>query len=323
MTSTKALNSQASMDAASSRLGRPGWLDENLYPFESRYVEIDGHQVHYVDEGSGPVLLFLHSNLVWSFIYRDIIKGLRGRFRCVALDFPGFGLSQTSRGFAPSIPEYARVVEKFIEKLDLRDITLAVHDSGGAIGLGVAGRQPGRFRALVISNTFAWPLDDYNFIRQFLGFAGSSLLGFLNVNFNLLPRLFTSFGVGSRKLSKSEKQAYLGPFGSRSSRRAIHLMFRSLANSREYLVDVRNGLEHIKGLPVLFAWSTGDAATKAGFLEKFQREFPNHRVEVVYEGSMATGHFPQESAPEKFVVAIRNWWEEVVENESAAGRSER
>jgi haloalkane dehalogenase len=72
---------------------RPAWVDDKLFPFESRFVEPDGNVVHYVDEGSGPILLMLHGSPVWSFVYRDVIAALRDRFRCIALDFPGFGLS--------------------------------------------------------------------------------------------------------------------------------------------------------------------------------------------------------------------------------------
>lgn len=72
---------------------RPAWVDDELFPFESRFVELDGNVVHYVDEGAGPILLMLHGNPVWSFVYRDVIVALRSRFRCIALDFPGFGLS--------------------------------------------------------------------------------------------------------------------------------------------------------------------------------------------------------------------------------------
>src|SRR2546421_8574378 len=82
---------------------RPQWLDEQLYPFQSHFVEIDGNRIHYIDEGTGPTLLFLHPGVGWSFIYRDIIKELRGHFRCVALDLPGFGLSSATPGYVHTL----------------------------------------------------------------------------------------------------------------------------------------------------------------------------------------------------------------------------
>src|SRR5258708_30125311 len=78
---------------------RPQWLDEPLYPFQSRFVEVEGNRIHYIDEGTGPTLFFVHSGVGWSLLYSDIIQDLRGRFRCVALDLPGFGLSPAAPGY--------------------------------------------------------------------------------------------------------------------------------------------------------------------------------------------------------------------------------
>ena len=133
----------------------PAWLDRQRYPFTSHYLDVNGNRVHYVDEGAGPVLLLLHGNPTWSFLYRDIIMGLRERFRCVALDYPGFGLSTAAPGYGYTPAEHAAVVEQFITTLDLSGITMMVQDWGGPIGLGVAGRHPERLAALVIGNTWA------------------------------------------------------------------------------------------------------------------------------------------------------------------------
>src|ERR1051325_10253559 len=110
---------------------RPAWLTSELFPFQSLFVDVDGARVHYVDEGSGPVLLFLHGAPNWSFFYRQFISGLRHDFRCVALDFPGFGLSPSEARYPPAMPALSRLVERFIEKLELRDIILVVGDAGG------------------------------------------------------------------------------------------------------------------------------------------------------------------------------------------------
>src|SRR5262245_21184793 len=72
---------------------RPAWVDPALFPFRSRFVDIDGHRIHFVDEGSGPTILFLHPGPAWCFYFHEFIRDLRDGFRCVALDYPGFGLS--------------------------------------------------------------------------------------------------------------------------------------------------------------------------------------------------------------------------------------
>ena len=127
---------------------RPGWVDQALFPFDSHFVEVDGAQVHYIDEGQGPVFLGLHGNPTWSFLYRHLVSGLTDRFRCIALDYPGFGLSTAPPGYGYTIAEHARVVEGVITQLGLEGITVMVQDWGGPIGLWVATRHPEPFRAL-------------------------------------------------------------------------------------------------------------------------------------------------------------------------------
>jgi hypothetical protein len=77
---------------ASAGFERPDWLDYEEFPFNNNAIEIDGNLIHYVDEGTGPTLLFIHAGPVWSFISRDVIEELRHNYRCIALDFPGSGL---------------------------------------------------------------------------------------------------------------------------------------------------------------------------------------------------------------------------------------
>jgi len=129
-----------------------------LYPFESREILVGGQRIHYLDEGTGPTLLMVHGNPTWSFAWRNVILGLRDRFRCVAVDHVGCGLSAK-----PSAAEYPyrlarRIADlnEFIEKLDLRAIALAAHDWGGAIGLGAAVAAPERFDRFALMNTAAF-----------------------------------------------------------------------------------------------------------------------------------------------------------------------
>src|SRR5258708_4793715 len=110
---------------------RPQWLDEPLYPFQSRFVEVEGNRIHYIDEGTGPTLFFVHSGVGWSLMYSDIIQDLRGRFRCVALDLPGFGLSPAAPGYQHTLTGDSRLLERFIQTLGLTDVTLLSHDVTG------------------------------------------------------------------------------------------------------------------------------------------------------------------------------------------------
>ena len=111
-----------------------------LYPFKSHYHVVSGHRYHYVDEGTGPVLLMVHGNPTWSFYFRELITALSDRYRVIAVDHVGCGLSDK-----PSPEEYSYRLQSriddltgLIEELDLDKITLVAHDWGGAIGMGAA-----------------------------------------------------------------------------------------------------------------------------------------------------------------------------------------
>jgi haloalkane dehalogenase len=285
---------------------RPPWLDERLYPFESRYVEIDGNQVHYVDEGTGPALLFLHAGPAWSFIYRNFIIGLRDRFRCVALDYPGFGLSTAQEGYGYTLVEHSEIVEKFIQRLNLTEITMMVHDSAGPIGLGVAIRQPDLFKALILTDTFGWALSDHNpSVVRMLKFVSGPVFGFFNQSFNLLPWIVARFAARRRKLSKAERAAYTKAFPTWASRRRIQTLFRDLYMQEDYMRGVEQGLkQHLTNLPLLLMYGENDAAFQAGFMSHFEEIFPYHRS-ILIRGEQ---HFPHEGAPEEMVAAIQDWW---------------
>ncbi len=282
---------------------RPAWLDEGLYPFDGRFVELEGCRVHYVDEGEGPPLLLLHGNPTWSFLYRDTINGLSDRFRCIAPDYPGFGLSTapTSYGFTPA--EHARVVEHFLLSLDLSDVTMMVHDWGGPIGLGIAGRHPERFRALVIGNTWAWPVNGDPHFERFSGLMGGPVGRFLIHNFNVFVNLLIPAGTRRRRPSRRIMAAYRGPFSERSSRGPTHVFPREIVGSRDYLAGVESGLVNVRDLPALIVWGDRDIAFRGAERERFERLFPNHRA-VVLRGA---GHYVQEDASEEIVAEIRAW----------------
>ncbi|MGV9824338.1 alpha/beta fold hydrolase [Gordonia sp. NPDC003429] len=88
----------------------PDWVDPELYPFTGAWIDVAGHHIHYLDEGSGPTLLMVHGNPTWSFVYRDVITALRNDFRCVAIDLPGFGLSTAAEDFNFLPASHAEVV---------------------------------------------------------------------------------------------------------------------------------------------------------------------------------------------------------------------
>jgi haloalkane dehalogenase len=126
----------------------PGW------PYAPRYAEQDRLRMHYVDEGAGDPILLLHGEPTWGFLYRRMIPGLAGVGRVVAPDLFGFGRSDKPVDQAAySYDAHARSIERLALELDLRELTVVVHDWGGPIGLRFAVTHPDRVARLVILNT--------------------------------------------------------------------------------------------------------------------------------------------------------------------------
>mgnify|MGYP005836988685 CR=1 FL=1 len=124
------------------------------FPYQPRYLNIDDVRVHYIDEGSGELVLCLHGEPSWSFLYRKMVPLLAAEHRVVAMDFIGFGRSDKyARREDYTFEMHKNTLIRFIEELALMDITAIVQDWGGLIGLKVATLVPGRFARLVIMNT--------------------------------------------------------------------------------------------------------------------------------------------------------------------------
>jgi pimeloyl-ACP methyl ester carboxylesterase len=168
-------------------------------------------------------------NPTWWFLYRHIVSGLRDRFRCIALDYPGFGLSTAPPGYGITVSEHARVVQGFVEQLNLRDVTLMVQDWGGPIGLWVATRQPERFRAFVIGNTWAWPVTNERDFVWFSKILGSDAVGGLLVKrAEIFVNLFMRGGIRRKKLSLAERAMFKRPHPTAQSRVPVHLLPREI-----------------------------------------------------------------------------------------------
>ena len=136
---------------------RPFEVDNSEYPFKDNWLSYRDGYIHYLDEGKGPTVLLLHGNPTWSYIYRNIIKELRGECRLIALDYPGFGMSKapSQYGFTPQ--EQSEAVIELIRRLELTSIVLVVQDWGGPIGMNYAVQNRPNLRGLVVMNTWAWP----------------------------------------------------------------------------------------------------------------------------------------------------------------------
>ncbi|MCU7616241.1 alpha/beta fold hydrolase [Chryseobacterium sp. PBS4-4] len=275
----------------------PSWLDKSLFPFKSRFLNIDGNTIHFVDEGQGPVLLLLHGNPTWSFLYRHIIKKLKSSFRCIALDYPGFGLSVANAEYKYTPEEHSFILEKFVEQLGLDNIRIMVQDWGGPIGLGFAGRRPELIHSLVIGNTWAWPATGAMSIVSKI--FGSGLGRFFITRNNSMMKFILESGM-NEKLEENEIAAYLSPFKTKKSRIPTWIFPKEIVGSRLFLKDVELGMNNLVDKPVLFIWGDADGAFREGELSRLQEFFPKNEL-VVLKG---VKHYIQENAPDEICKAV-------------------
>lgn len=282
---------------------RPAWIDDTLFPFDSRYLDIAGHRVHYVDEGSGPTLLFLHGNPTWSFLYRDVIASLRDEFRCIAMDYPGFGLSTAARGYRFLPAEHAEVTAEFVGTLGLTDVALVAHDWGGPIGLATVQRLRHRFDRLVLANTAGWPADALP--ATLMSHVMGGPLGRLLIRrLNLFVNVMIPVGHRLTKPTDAEMAHYRNALDSPARRHASAVFPREITGSRAFLADVEAGLADLTTLPTLIIWGDADIAFGDNDRRRWESTFTGHHT-VIVEGA---GHFVPSDAPERFAAAIRDWY---------------
>jgi haloalkane dehalogenase len=275
--------------------------DPRLFPFESHWFESDVGPVHYLDEGEGDPILFLHGNPAWSFLYRGIVIRLRKSFRCIAMDYPGFGLSAHPPAYRYTPEEHASVVRAFVEGLDLRNLTVMGHDWGGPIGMAVTLAETDRVRALVMGNTWYWPTEALH-LKAFswLLSTGYFQRWILKRNF-LVDRLIPA-GV-KHPLAPEVLEHYRGPFQTVDSRAGPAELVRRLTLSSNWLAVIEEGVRSRLGhIPLLLTWGVEDLAYTPAFMDTFRRDFPRARAV-----RLDAKHFIQEDAPGEVSRAIREF----------------
>ena len=272
-----------------------------LYPFESKWFESAVGRVHYVDEGSGRPILFLHGNPTWSFLYRGIITRLRDEFRCIAVDYPGFGLSDRPADYGYTAAEHAEVVTALVDQLGLEDLIVMGQDWGGPIGMSVALSKPERVTGLVFGNTWFWPTDRL-LNRVFSLFMSSPLLQWAILERNFFVERLIPSGT-ARKLSNEEMDHYRRAQPDRESRAGAAEFPRQLRVAGPWLKELAEAVPAALGeKPLLLVWGMKDFAFQANWaLPRWKATFRDH---VLLELPNAK-HFIQEDAPEEIAAAIR------------------
>ena len=274
--------------------------DAALYPFESRWFESSSGRMHYIDEGEGSAILLCHGNPTWSFLYRHIVRGLRDRFRCIAVDYLGFGLSDRPEGYGYTTEEHARAVGELVDHLGLEEFILMGQDWGGPIGTAVAVEGSDRIAGLVLGNTWFWPSDMLSF-RIFSRVMSSGPIQRRILERNLfVERVMPS--AMSRKLTPEEMDHYRKVQPNPQARRGVATMPREILAARPLLERLaREVPERLGDKPVLLVWGMKDIAFRPKtHLPRMRESFPNHVIRELPQAK----HFIQEDAPDDIAEAI-------------------
>ncbi|WP_190811447.1 alpha/beta fold hydrolase [Flagellimonas sp. S3867] len=275
-----------------------------LYPFKSKWMDIDGNKIHYIDEGQGTTILFSHPPLGSSFMYREFIKYLRSKYRCIAIDYPGFGLSKANWDYKVGVEQQSIILDSFLQRLNLTDIYVVGHDTGGPSAFKVAIDRPDIFKGLILTDTVIYPISEYSKLAIMLDIVGSGFFGWLNARTNFLVRATFRYGIRTRKLSNAERGQYLSMFNTNAKRTRITQMLFDLKQNEAFMKKVKLGFETVLNLkPTLMVYGSKDPVRELGIVDRICKLLPNSELHLISN----EGHFPHEGQPIKMSQLIEDW----------------
>ncbi len=277
-------------------------MDTGEYPFKDHWFEREGSALHYVDEGQGTPVLMLHGNPTWSFLYRNVIKAVAGRCRCIAPDYPGFGYSEHPPEYSYTPEAHAQWIRALVDTLGLERCILVVQDWGGPIGFSLAVEQPERFAGIVLCNSWCWPPTPG--ARVFSWIMGGPLGKYLHLRHNFFARVLVPYGIYHKEArTPGVLEAYTDPFPTPESRMGTWVFPRSIRTSSPWLKEIEGRLPVLGSLPVRMVWAMKDPAFgKSSYIRRWQGFFPDAPVERVTDAS----HYLQEDCPQRIARAIEN-----------------
>lgn len=282
------------------------WLDTNAYPFKHHYLELSNGKVHYIDEGKGNVILFLHGTPTWSFLYREHIKALSKTHRCIALDHLGFGMSEKSSSIPGTPQGHSNILAEFIDKLNLTSFTLIVHDFGGPIGLSYAIQNPEKIERVVLFNSWLWETKSNKAVQKIDKLVNSWMGKKLYYNLNFSPKVLLKKGYYDKKLlTKQIHKQYLAPFPTKNTRHGLYKIAQSLMRSSDFYDANWKKLNVLKQKPWLILWGMKDEFLRPEYLLKWKSKLPNATIQ-----EFQCGHFVQEERPTESIQAIQEFLNE-------------
>lgn len=260
---------------------------KELLPYDSHFVEIDGMKMHYLDEGSGPVVLLVHGNPTWCFYYRNLISKLKDKFRVIAVDLLGCGLSDKDPNRHFHAKDRIDHLVSFVTQLKLASFSIVMHDWGGAIGTGLSVSMPEKIERIVYLNTTLTETESLPFIIKA---ASSKLSGkFLTKYTKTFLRFTTGLGT-SKKLPKIIKDGYFAPYKTIKDREAIwdfvaDIPFTNSHPTYSVMLDLAKKIDRLSQKEVKIIWGLKDPCFHREMLNNVAAYFPQADILEIPEAS--------------------------------------
>ena len=284
---------------------QPDWLSLSLYPFQSHYFSSPEGDIHYIDEGNGVPLVFVHGNPSWSFEYRHLISSLKNDYRCIAVDHLGFGLSERSPNIADYHPKkHAKRLADLLHELELEDITFVFSDWGGPICLDFARSNSDKISKLVVMNSWSWPVNEDPHFVKFSSMMSSRIGQFLIKRFNFFVNQVMPKAVGRRKALSREVMLHYRKAQPDSQSRAACAAFPGyIIGATEWLDEIWQQRTAFSNKPLLILWGMKDIAFRTNELQVWRETFPHAKTRELAD----CGHFLAEEAPEIVIPEIQDF----------------
>jgi haloalkane dehalogenase len=234
------------------------------------------------------------------------VKFLKNNYRYIAIDYPKFGLSTASNNYKMGIEEQSKVLGKFILKLNLKDIYVLGHDTGGPSAFGVAINHPNLFKGLILTDTIIYPVSEYKKLTKMLGIVGGKLFTWFNATTNFLVNGTFKYGVKTRKLTKEERREYKLMFNTREKRKQVTQMLFNLKESEVFMKKIKQGFETtLNSKPTLLIYGENDPVKELGIADRIHQLMLNSELFLINK----EGHFPHEGQSEQMSEIIHHWIE--------------
>ncbi len=288
------------------------------FPFSPHYTKAPGFRMHYVDEGpqDGDVVLCLHGEPTWGYLFRHLIPIAAQTHRVIVPDHMGFGKSETPKDRTYWLQDHIDNLERFVLALDLRDITLVMHDFGGPVGMGLASRHPHRIRRVISANA-PTPFGQPDLLDRIIANAGAApwfkwtrkanedgsldaVLG--QLSFNILSTLKLNGFENNAIITNEWLSAYAAPFTApEDCLGAIGWAKGFAMGAHTFEMPDAAAYQAIRTKPALAIWGEADRTLAAEhFLPLFSAIFPTAPVKRLPR----VGHYCFEDAPENVASLI-------------------